>query len=451
MAIKKGRIHELNQNPIQEGPIIYWMSRDQRTEDNWALLYAQELAIGRDLIVVFNLVPEFSEATLRQYDFMLKGLQEVDCKLREKNIPFYILQGDPKINIPDFIKTKKAGALITGFDPLKIKKKWIQAVIKKIDIKFLEVDAHNIVPCRKASQKQEYAARTIRPKINSLLPEYLEEFPEVKKRPQNDCPEINWESLYDNLKINKKVKPVDWLKPGESSARKHLKHFLENQIKQYTEKSNDPNAGILSNMSPYIHFGQISAQRVALEVQKADIPEKAKASYLEQLVIRRELTDNYCLYNEHYDSLKSISKWAKETLEKHKDDQRRYIYSIEAFEHAQTHDPLWNAAQKEMLLKGKMHGYMRMYWAKKILEWTEWPEIAFDIALYLNDKYELDGRDPNGYVGIAWAIGGVHDHGWKEIEVYGKIRYMNYNGCKRKFDVAKYITEQNKNNHGKTS
>ena len=444
MTINKGRIHDLNQKPIQQGPIICWMSRDQRVPDNWALLYAQELAINRDLIVVFNLVPEFSEATLRHYDFMLKGLQEVAGNLREKNIPFYILQGDPEINIPDFLKTHHAGALITEFDPLKIKQQWIQGIINKINIKFFEVDAHNIVPCRIASQHQEYAARTIRPKINKLLPEYLEEFPEIKKRPKSNFPEINWKSLYDNLKINTEVKPVNWLKPGTSSARKQLKTFLNKQIERYPEKSNDPNAGVLSNMSPYIHFGQISAQRIALEVQKADISENAKAPYLEQLVIRRELTDNYCFYNKHYDSLKNIPRWAKETLEMHKDDHRAYMYSVEEFEQAATHDPLWNAAQKEMTANGKMHGYMRMYWAKKILEWTEWPEIAFDIALYLNDKYELDGRDPNGYVGIAWAIGGVHDHGWKEIEIFGKIRYMNYNGCKRKFDVAKYIAEQKK-------
>ena len=439
MRINKKRIHKLNNKSIESGPIVYWMSRDQRVSDNWALLFARELAFDRKLFVVFNLVPEFSEATLRQYDFMLRGLKETHHKLKNTNIPLHILTGNPADNIPEFIKQNKCGALVTDFDPLKIKREWKNKVEQKINIAFYEVDAHNIVPCREASHKQEYAAYTIRPKINKLLPEFLDEFPELEKQKEIDIPDLDWAKFYDTLEINRKVKPVKWIEPGSSAAHKNLDDFLKNRIERYPDYSNDPNRDAISHMSPYLHFGQISAQRIALEVNRAEVSDKSREEYLEQLVVRKELTDNYCFYNENYDSPAGFPDWAKQTIKKHNEDQREYIYTQEKFEKAQTHDPLWNAAQKEMLIKGKMHNYMRMYWAKKILEWTESAEDAFDIALYLNDKYEIDGRDPNGYVGVAWSIGGVHDRAWKERPIFGKIRYMSYKGCARKFDVEEYI------------
>lgn len=439
MRINKKRIKKLNNKPIESGPIVYWMSRDQRLEDNWALLYAQKLSFDRPLMVVFNLVDQFSEATLRQYTFMLDGLKETYHKMEQKNIPLHILVGDPINNIPKFLKQNKCGALVTDFDPLKIKKKWKNGVDKKIDVAFFEVDAHNIVPCREVSHKQEYAAYTIRPKINKLVPEFLQKIPRVEKQQNMDIPQVNWEKLYSQLNVDESVGKIEWLEPGSRAAFDNMYEFIQNRIEQYPEQSNDPNQNAISHMSPYLHFGQISAQRIALEVQKADISDEAREAYLEQLIIRRELTDNYCFYNDNYDSIDGFPDWAKKTIAEHKNDEREYVYKLEEFEKAQTHDDLWNAAQKEMVKKGKMHNYMRMYWAKKILEWTESVEDAFKIALYLNDKYELDGRDPNGYVGVAWSVGGVHDRAWQERDIFGKIRYMSYNGCKRKFNVERYI------------
>jgi deoxyribodipyrimidine photo-lyase len=161
---------------------------------------------------------------------------------------------------------------------------------------------------------------------------------------------------------------------------------------------------------------------------------------LEELIVRKELSDNYCFFNTNYDSFNGFHDWAKETLNKHRKDKRGFVYSLAEFENTNTHEDLWNAAQRELITTGKMHGYIRMYWAKKILEWSKSPEEALRISLYLNDKYELDGRDPNGYVGCAWSIGGVHDRAWTERPVYGKIRYMNRNGAARKFDVDRYIS-----------
>ncbi|MBL1214590.1 MAG: deoxyribodipyrimidine photo-lyase [Ignavibacteriae bacterium] len=438
------RVRILNKADEVKGPIVYWMQRDQRVDDNWALIEAVNLAEKNDqpLIVVFNLVSKFLEASLRQYSFMIEGLKEVEAKLSKLNIPFKLLIGKPANELLKFIKEIDAGILVTDFNPLKIIKVWKNKVAEKIDIPFYEVDAHNIVPCWEASDKLEYAAYTIRPKIKKQLDKYLDDFPSLKKLKLKDdfnFKKVNWKEVYDNLEIDKSIKPVEWIKPGEQEAKKMLKDFLSNKLPAYDEERNDPNKEALSNLSPYLHFGQISAQRAALEAQPFIEHKNSQESFLEELIIRRELSDNFCHYNNDYDSFDGFHDWAKKTLNEHRDDEREYVYTQAQFEKAETHDPLWNAAQTEMVETGKMHGYMRMYWAKKILEWTKTPEEALSICIYLNDKYELDGRDPNGYVGAAWSVGGVHDRAWTERPVLGKIRYMNYNGCKRKFDVKSYI------------
>ena len=437
------RIRVLNKREERFGPIIYWMQRDQRAGDNWALIFAAELAESRNepLIVLFNLVDEFLEAGFRQYDFMLRGLEEVEESLQKINIPFYLTTGDPSEEISEFIEETKAGVLVSDFNPINIVRKWKSEINKKINIKFYEVDAHNIIPCWAASPKQEYAAYTFRPKVNKALDQYLEEFPRLSKMNHNSVKtgKIDWEKIRKNLKVNFDIKPVDWITPGGKAAKSKLKYFLNEKLKYYDEFRNDPSKDAQSGLSPYLHFGQISAQRIALETQPFIEYKESQKAFLEELIVRRELSDNFCFYNSNYDNLKSFPDWAKETLDKHKEDEREKIYTLKELETAQTYDDLWNASQIQMMREGKMHGYMRMYWAKKILEWTNTPEYAMKAAVYLNDKYELDGRDPNGYAGIAWSIGGVHDRAWTERPVFGKIRFMSYNGAKRKFDIGKYI------------
>jgi deoxyribodipyrimidine photo-lyase len=440
--VNKKRIRVLKEGPHTPGPVLYWMQRDQRVEDNWALFYARELAEknNTNLLVVFCLVPLFEEATIRQYDFMIKGLMEVENSLRQKNISFHVLSGNPPQNIKNFIDENSISKLVTDFNPLKVVTRWKEEITKNIIIPFHEVDAHNIVPCWIASDKAEYAAYTIRPKINKYLDEYLEEFPLLKpQKCKMDFPVNNWERLRNLLQVNKEVKEIEWLEPGESTAITMLEKFINERFENYHNERNDPVLNRVSHLSPYLHFGQLSPQRAALAILPLIQYPESQSAFLEELIIRRELSDNYCFYNKNYDSLEGIHPWAKETLQIHKNDKREYIYTEDVLENAKTHDDLWNAAQLEMVSLGKMHGYMRMYWAKKILEWTKNPEEAFRIAVYLNNKYELDGRDPNGYAGIAWSIGGLHDRAWTERPVFGKIRYMNYNGCKRKFDVNAYI------------
>lgn len=437
------RVRILKGGAQKTGPVIYWMSRDQRVRDNWALLVAQELAVqqGVPLAVVFCLVPTFFGATMRQYRFMLRGLQEVEKRLNALNIPFLLLTGAPDEELPEVVAEYRAGALVTDFDPLRIKNEWKRGVADTIDCPFYEVDAHNIVPCWVASPHLEYAAYTFRPKIKRALPEFLEEYPAPRNHPyawSESIVEIDWNRAVKTLRVEQTGREVEWLTPGEEAAARVLHEFLEHKLALYPEQRNDPTRDGLSNLSPYLHFGQISAQRVALEVQQAEAPIDSKAAFLEELVVRRELSDNFCFYHPLSASFGGLPEWAKKTLGDHERDAREYWYSREELEDAETHDPYWNAAQTEMVVRGKMHGYMRMYWGKKIIEWSRTPEEAFTTALYLNDKYELDGRDPNGMTGIAWCFG-LHDRPWRERAILGKLRYMTANGLRRKFDPDAYV------------
>lgn len=436
----------LNEVGYSTGPIIYWMSRDQRVKDNWALIHACELAQKHDtqLLVVFALTSDFPGANIRHYDFMIKGLKVVENDLRGKNIAFDLRIGTPIDTIPKIVDQYNAGYLVTDHSPLKISKLWRNEIAENIKIPFIQVDAHNVVPVWEASDKQEYSAYTIRRKIQSKLPEYLIDLPTIPKFRTNNIllkEKINWDKIMISLKIDRSISRIDDIEPGEEAAQKTLEQFLKYKIDNYDTDRNDPNKDAQSNLSPYLHFGHISAQRVALEVRSSKTTQQNKDAFLEELIIRKELSDNYCYYNENYDSPKGYPDWAIKTLEKHSPDKRSYIYTQQQFEEARTHDKLWNAAQSQMVKTGKMHGYLRMYWAKKILEWTSSYQEAHEIAIHLNDKYQLDGRDPNGYTGVAWSIGGVHDRPWKEREIFGMIRYMNYNGCKRKFNVEEFIAK----------
>jgi len=293
-----------------------------------------------------------------------------------------------------------------------------------------------------ASLKEEYSAASLRPKIWKLLRRFLK--PTRKINPRVPSLDIGIESFdvtdvdkaLSKLHIDRSVKQAEIFHGGTQQAKKQLDTFLNHKLKYYGKLKNDPTRDTLSNMSPYLHFGQISPLYVAIKVFSSSC--SAKQAFLEELIVRRELSMNFVFYNENYDNYACLPQWAAGTLRQHKRDQREYVYALDEFEQAKTHDPYWNAAQLEMMHTGKMHGYMRMYWGKKIVEWTESPEDAYAIALHLNNKYELDGRDPNGFAGVAWCFG-KHDRPWAERPIFGKIRYMNANGLRRKFDAERYV------------
>jgi len=441
--VRTERIATLGEGVHRSGPVVYWMSRDQRVADNWALLHSQEEALARQspLAVVFSLAPSFLGATLRQYAFMLTGLEEVARRLAGFGIPFFLLEGEPAEEISRFVEGKGVSLLVTDFDPLRIKRSWREAVAARISIPFHEVDTHNVVPCRHASPKLEYSAATLRRKLARLIPDFLGEFPPLAQHPfpwPGPAVPVLWQEIAARLPVDRTVGEVRGIIPGEAAGHRALEEFVGKRLCGYAVTRNNPNRDGQSGLSPFLHFGHLAPQRVALAVAAGDTSEDREA-FLEELIVRRELSDNFCWYNDCYDRVEGFPDWAKKTLHRHRGDPREYRYSREALERAETHDPLWNAAQKEMVFTGKMHGYLRMYWAKKILEWSGSPEEALATALHLNDRYELDGRDSNGYAGIAWSIGGVHDRPWGERPVFGMVRYLNYKGCVRKFDVPAYI------------
>jgi deoxyribodipyrimidine photo-lyase len=438
------RVRKLRDRPYQGGKVVYWMSRDQRISDNWALQYAIGLAEskGVELSIAFCLVPEFLGGTLRQYGFMIKGLREVEAKARSLGIGFHLLEGYPEIVFPSYLHSIGAGILVTDFDPLRIKRDWKRRLAGEIDIPFDEVDAHNIVPCWRISRRRISNYDTFRARITPLLKEYLVDYPPVRAmhRPwSEDVGEVNWKTALSHLRIDRTVKEVEGIESGEIAAQEVLNKFIRDRLTGYHQKLLDPVAKGQSELSPYLHFGQLSAQRVALVIKRADAPEQAKEKYLDQLIVKKELSDNFCLRTPEYDTVGAFPEWARRSLNVHRSDRREHVYTLKQFEEGRTKDPLWNATQMEMVKRGMIHGSLRAYWAEKILEWTKSPEEAFAIALYLNDRYELDGRDPNGSTGIAMVIGGLYSRPWRSKDVLGKVQRLTYTEMRLSYDTKAYI------------
>lgn len=434
------RVRDVKQGTAGEGPVIYWMSRDQRCRDNHALAFAQAeaLRMHRPLAVAFALSPSFLGATLRQYGFMLRGLEEVEQDLSALDIPFHLLTEGPRALI-SFLRELRPALVVEDFDPLRIKKEWKHTVRASTACPHREVDAHNIVPCWVASPKQEWAARTLRPKLARLIGMFLPDLPQVVPHPYpgKEAPAWDVSSILGSLDIDRGVRETD-VRPGRKAGEMTFRAFIDHRLEHYPEDRNDPLRYGQSGLSPYLHFGNISPQRVALEVQRSSSSTDAKETFLEELVVRRELSDNFCFYNPEYDRYEGLPEWSRRTLEKHAMDPREDLYTLQELEAGETTDDLWNAMQNELVTQGRMHGYLRMYWAKKVLEWSPTPRQAIERLILLNDRYELDGRDPNGYVGILWSVGGLHDRPWKERNIFGTVRYMSRAGLGRKFDAEAF-------------
>ncbi len=446
VTIDAGRVRRLAEGPPGAGPVLYWMQRDQRAHDNWALLHAQQLALARNrpLVVVFCLATGVQGAPRRHYRFMLEGLRETAADLAAHGIGFVLRRGLPGQEIPACVTALDGAALVIDVNPLRIPRRWRADVLAKVATPVDEVDAHNVVPLWQASGKQEYAARTMRPKVTRLLPRYLVEIPPLHPHPHawsQASDKVDVAGLLGDLRPADHGPSVTWIVPGARAAAQALDRFVQERLVHYDAGRNDPTVDLQSDLSPYFHFGQLAPQRAALAAARHAQDDASRDAYLEELIVRRELSDNFCHYNPDYDDFGGFPDWAQRTLSAHADDPREYVYGRETFEAAATHDPLWNAAQQEMVVRGKMHGYLRMYWAKQILAWSRDPAEALATAIALNDRYELDGRDPNGYVGCAWSVGGVHDRPWIERPVFGTIRCMTRTGCQRKFRVDRYIDQ----------
>jgi deoxyribodipyrimidine photo-lyase len=427
--------------------VVYWMQRSQRALDNPALETAVQAAnaLGQPCVVFFAPLPFYPHANLRHYTFLQQGIPGIARRLERRGIGF-VLRRYPDHHLARFCEEVQPSLVVGDENPLREPRKWRELMSRKLCVPFWTVDADVIVPSR-LLLKEQYAARTARPIINRFLPEFLVPVgnskakirwqPSAGEKPRSLPPDTD---ITEGWALDRSVKPVSQFKGGTDEGLARLQAFLKYGLPGYVKDRNRPEMDATSHLSPYLHFGHLGPHTVALAVQKADATRAGKAAFLEQLIVRRELAINFVYFNADYDNFECAEPWAHKSLAQHSRDERR-MYSERELEQAQTHDPLWNAAQQQMVFTGWMHNYMRMYWAKKILEWSRTPAEAFRIAVTLNDKYELDGRDPNGYAGIAWAIVGKHDRPWFDRPIFGRVRYMSFASTSKKFDSRSYIEQ----------
>ncbi|CAD7696424.1 unnamed protein product [Ostreobium quekettii] len=446
--------------------ILYWMSQSVRTRHNPALAHAAVSAARLKLPLLTAFVLDESQPYLnkRHYAFLFDGLRDVKKRLEGKALDFLVVRGKSVEIVPKMAE-RGAAAVVTDCGYLRWGREVREQVGRIVGVEMTQVEGDVVVPVEVASDKQEWAARTIRPKIHRQMETYLGSKGEdwsvdlgeiINDKLKNGEKVIDLEEItrgfdvvdvedgFEGLKRGLEVDCVPRVvgcRGGEEEAERVLAEFLEGKLGGYAEGRNEPANDMQSGLSPYLRFGNISAVHVARRAFAAS-SKRTKAgvdSFTEELIVRRELAVNFVFYAKHvYDSYSCLPNFAKTTLEEHEGDKRKYIYTYEEFEAGCTHDEYWNAAQMEIVVTGKMHGYMRMYWAKKILEWTEKPRTAISYAIRLNNRWGLDGEDPNSYAGILWCFG-LHDHGWTEREIFGKVRYMNDSGLKRKFNMGAYI------------
>jgi deoxyribodipyrimidine photo-lyase len=427
--------------------VIYWMQRSHRAVDNPALDIAVEAAnaLGKPCVIFLAPVPFYPRANLRHYRFLAEGIADIADAAAKRGIGF-ILRRFPDHSLLKFSAQVRPALVVGDENPMREPSHWREKASAQLQVPLWTVDSDVIVPSR-LMEKEQYAAFIIRKKLQSQLDRFL-------VKPKNLRAKVPWKPAYNlqslppdfdittDWKIDRSAQPVSTFKGGTSEAMRLLREFITKKLKTYDKRRNHPEIDGTSRLSPYLHFGHISPLTIALAVNNADVPQAAKDSYLNELLVWRELAINFVTYNPNYDNFESGENWAHRSLSTHATDPRPVLYTGQQLENADTYDPLWNAAQRQMVNAGWMHNYMRMYWAKKILEWSRSPSEAFRTAVYLNDKYFLDGRDPNGYAGVAWAIVGKFDRPWFERPIFGQIRYMSLESTGKKFDSKRYI-EQN--------
>jgi deoxyribodipyrimidine photo-lyase len=420
------------------------MQRAQRGVDNPALdiAVAAGNAVGKPVVVFFAPVPFYPHANLRHYHFLAEGIPDIAEALARRRIGF-VLRRYPDHSLIKFCGEVRPALVVGDENPLRETEHWREVATKKLRVPLWTVDADAVVPSR-LLLKEQYAAFHMRRRMEPLLKEYL-----VASR--NPRARVEWKKprrvsslapdfdLTSGWKLDRSVEPVNWFRGGSKEAQRLLREFVRHKLARYDTDRNHPEVDGTCRLSPYLHFGHISPITVALAVQKADAPQKEKDSFLNELLTWRELAINLVTFNPAYDSFECGEGWAHRTLAKHAKDKRPVTYTRKQLENAETYDNLWNAAQRQMVEQGWMHNYMRMYWAKKVLEWSKSPAEAHRTCVYLNDKYFLDGRDPNGYAGVAWAIVGKFDRPWFERPIFGQIRYMSGASAAKKFDAKKYI------------
>ncbi|HSM77050.1 MAG TPA: deoxyribodipyrimidine photo-lyase [Bryobacteraceae bacterium] len=449
------RVRQLNSAPFRGGSryVLYWAQMNRRVESNHALAFAAQTANEQGLPLLFyeGVTCSYPHANDRLHTFLLEGVPETARRLKKKGIGYAFharkRQADPNDTL--YRLAAGAAALVTDDYPTFVARRHNASVPAKLDIPYFAVDSSCGVPmCQ--MDKREYAAYTIRPKIQRLLPKYLVPAPEVSVQrkfaeaaPELPAPPTEGEipALVASCEIDHSIAPSAAYRGGRAEAERLLRLFLTENLRRYAKDRNEPSAHATSDMSPYLHFGHISSLEIALAARQYAEEHKLIASeFLEELIVRRELAFNFARFSDDPESMDNLPAWALATLRKHDGDERPVVYTRRQLERAATHDALWNATQKEMLIRGKIHGYYRMYWGKKIIEWSRTHQEALRTMIEIHDRHALDGRDPNTYTNILWCFG-LHDRPWFERPIFGQIRYMSYEGMKRKTNVDAYIRE----------
>ena len=455
MPVEPERIRKLNSAPDRPDReyILYWAQMNRRADANHGLLLAAELGNKYDLPVLFyvGLTCTYTGANDRLHTFILEGVPETAKRLAKAGIGyvFYLRKTKQSRNDVLYKLANKAAAVVTDDYPTFIAREPNSRVPGKLYVSYYVVDSSCIVPMSQIPERQ-YGAYTIRPKINRLLPKFFKPGGElrVKRRYQCAFSEFHTEVTKQNIaalvascEIDHSIPPVVAFEGGRLAAEHRLQVFLREKLQRYAKERNEPSRNATSNLSPYLHFGHISSLEIALAVKEhAERHKLIPDEYLEELIVRRELAFNYTRFVENPGDLRNLPDWCLENMHKHAHDARDPQYSQRQLERAETYDELWNATQKEMLRCGKIHGYYRMYWGKKIIEWSRDYQQAADFMIDIHGRYALDGRDPNTYTNILWCFG-LHDRPWPERPVFGKMRYMSLEGMKRKTDTRAYIDE----------
>jgi len=444
MTKADARVHAMNEAEVRDDAafVLYWMQSSQRAHDNAALALAVRRAdaLSLPLIAAFVVDDDYPEASERPFAFMLEGLGETSATLAEHGIRLIGRRGDPVEAIVEL--AEQAALVVTDTAYLQPARGWRDDLAKRLHIPLLRVESDVAVPVELASDKREYAARTIRKKINRHRDDCLQRVglrapdkSSLSLGVSDECDLSDPEALLAALDIDRSVPRVVRFKGGPSEAGKRLTRFLRQSLDGYAARDPEPHTRDSSELGPYLHFGQIGIVEIADKVDSASSgSDEDKEAFLEELIVRRELARNYTWFTEDYDRFAELPDWAITTLAEHRDDERPARYTRDELDSAATDDPHWNAAMLEIKHTGYLHNHLRMYWGKQVINWCNTPEYAYRTLLWLNNRYFLDGRDPNSYANVAWVFG-LHDRAWTERDVFGKVRYMNANGLERKIDT----------------
>ncbi len=456
-VIDAARIHEWRAGAVGDGFVLYWMQQAQRAESNPALEFAIRLANDSDrpLAVVFCLVAAYPDAAARHYTFMLQGLAEVAPALTRRGIAFEVLRGAPADVVGAL--AHRTGAVVMDGGYLPLQRSWREDVVTAVDVPVYEIDTDVVVPPSLVSDKLETAARTIRPKILDRLDDFIVELGTVAldrrsaagsedaislSRTATGIEAVDLTDISGALEscgVSDHPAPVDGWPGGTTAAKDRLASFLDRVLPDYDNLRNRYDLDHSSSkLSPYLHFGQISPVEVARQVRRSDAPRQHVESFVEELVVRRELAVNYVLHVDAHDAFAGLPGWAKDSLREHADDRRPDVLTATELEHGQTDDVVWNTIMQVIRRDGWVHNQLRMYWGKQIIRWTNTPEHAFRTLLDLNNRYFLDGRDPNSFANVAWCFG-RHDQGFQERQIIGKVRPFTDKALRRKGDLDSWV------------